>query len=302
MRVAELRPAALAAQLAGPGLPVRMGPFWVRVRTRLAPATAGLAALYGGAEVEPARELVDFEVELAGGRTLRRFVRPQARFLAECEEPFQPQPVERAPLLLEWGVNWCIANFAARYLMVHAAAVARGQDALVLPAHSGAGKSTLAAALAHRGWRLLTDELTLIDLDDGAIVPLCRPINLKEGAVAALRRLVPALAPGLDFPATSKGRVHLLPPPAASLEAIGRRARLRWLVHPLFVPGLAARLGPSPRAHSLLALSRHAFNYGLHGRRGFATLCDMVAAADCRTLRFGDLTAALDAIGRMADG
>lgn len=302
MIVAELTPTALADRLAGPGLPVRMGPFWVRVRTRLTPAVAGLRTLYGRHETAPDRELVDFEVELRPGRGVRRFLRPQARFLAEGEEPFQPQPFERAPLLLEWGINWCIANFAGRYLMIHAAAVARGDAALLLPAHSGAGKSTLAATLAHRGWRLLTDEITLIDPDDGTIRPLCRPISLKDGAVRALRRVVPGLEQGLGFTATSKGDIHLIPPSHDSLAALDRPARMRWLVHPLFVPGLAARLTSSPRARSMLALSRHAFNYELHGRRGFLLLCDLVQAADCFTLSFGDLDAAAAAVERMADG
>jgi hypothetical protein len=39
----------------------------------------------------------------------------------------------------------------------------RGGRALLLPAPSGSGKSTLCAGLAFNGWRLLSDELALLD-------------------------------------------------------------------------------------------------------------------------------------------
>ena len=65
--------------------------------------------------------------------------------------------------MLEWGLNWCVAGHAHQYLMLHAAALERNGRAVILPGDPGAGKSTLTAALMLSGWRLLSDEITLVD-------------------------------------------------------------------------------------------------------------------------------------------
>jgi serine kinase of HPr protein (carbohydrate metabolism regulator) len=53
-----------------------------------------------------------------------------------------------------------------------------GGKGVLLSAVSGSGKSTLSAELALNGWRLLSDELALID-SEVKLVPLTRPVSLK---------------------------------------------------------------------------------------------------------------------------
>ena len=60
----------------------------------------------------------------------------------------------------------------------------------------GSGKSTLAAGLVYRGgWRLLSDELALLSLGDGAVSALPKPISLKNESIAIMKRF----APGASF-------------------------------------------------------------------------------------------------------
>ena len=47
--------------------------------------------------------------------------------------------------------------------MIHAGAVTRDEQALLLPGVSGAGKTTLTYALAARGWCTLADDLLALD-------------------------------------------------------------------------------------------------------------------------------------------
>jgi hypothetical protein len=51
-------------------------------------------------------------------------------------------------------------------LAFHAAAIANSSGAVLLAGDSGAGKSTLLAALLQRGWMMLSDDLSPVDLDE----------------------------------------------------------------------------------------------------------------------------------------
>jgi hypothetical protein len=57
-----------------------------------------------------------------------------------------------------------------RATVIHGAAVSNGTHALLLLGSSGAGKSTLCAALAHEGWHVLSDDLSMLRDDDGPTV------------------------------------------------------------------------------------------------------------------------------------
>lgn len=63
--------------------------------------------------------------------------------------------------LLQFAIAVAVAGPSR--LMVHAAVVARGAEALLLVGRSGSGKSTLAAAALLGGWSLMGDDLAIID-------------------------------------------------------------------------------------------------------------------------------------------
>ena len=73
---------------------------------------------------------------------------------------------------------------------------------MLLPAPPGAGKSTLCAGLVHRGWRLLSDELALVDMETGLVRGMARPVNLKNKSIEVIRDFAPEIAariaPGLN--------------------------------------------------------------------------------------------------------
>lgn len=89
---------------------------------------------------------------------------------------------EHAYAFLEWGMNWCVSVTANEYLKLHAAVVAKDGIVLLMPGLPGAGKSTLCAALALHGWRVLSDEHALVVPGTANIVPLPRPISLKNAS------------------------------------------------------------------------------------------------------------------------
>lgn len=81
-----------------------------------------------------------------------------------------------------------IANNAQTAHCLHAAAVADGDRALIIPASSGSGKSTLTAWLVANGFNYLSDELIL--LEDDKISAVERPIQIKANGIDAVSPLL----------------------------------------------------------------------------------------------------------------
>lgn len=78
-----------------------------------------------------------------------------------------PRDVDVLDDLLQFAIAVGIAR--PDRLMVHAAVLARGDDALLVVGRSGRGKSTLAAAALLGGWELLGDDLAVIDTTTFAV-------------------------------------------------------------------------------------------------------------------------------------
>ncbi|MCE2915510.1 MAG: HprK-related kinase A [Rubrivivax sp.] len=299
--LSSLDPQMLRARLAAPvddperGLVIRTGPFVTRIRSRLPEVAEALSVLYGDYPLATPDGFVDFNV---GVRRpwWRRGQRAQVRFDFEGQEPFNPLPGAQAVPLLEWGLNWCVSALCHDTLNLHAAVLERNGQALILPAPSGSGKSTLCAALAFSGWRLLSDELTLIDPRDGQVRPLPRPISLKNASIAAIRSFAPQAVVGSNVADTIKGTVAHLRPPASAVQRAAERACPAWIVLPRYVANGGLRWQAMEKTDGLMHLVENAFNYDVFGASGFDLLARVVSG--CRCLRFeygGDLHAAVQA-------
>lgn len=256
---------------------------------------------YAAHEVKTAEDFCDFRVTVECPRNIRRWLRPQAVFRFENNPPFNPLAAAQAFPLLEWGLNWCISTYCHQYLIIHAAVVERGGHAMILPAPPGSGKSTLCAALVSRGWRLLSDELTLLDVDDKRVIPLPRPISLKNESIARIATYWPGAVMSPIVHDTHKGSLAHVRPPVDSVERTNQRAVPRWIVVPHFSSGEKSHLRVLSRAAMLMQLADQSFNYNTHGRRGFELLADVVASSDCFEYTYGgDLNEATRLFGTLA--
>ena len=298
--VAELSPRDLDRRLRGPGLGLRTGPFVARINTDIGAVVEGIRTLYADHEVVDPCAFADWNVAMVRPRDVRRWYRPQVLFLFDGWAPFKPLPMSQALPGLEWGLNWAVASHAHQFLMLHAAAVARDGRAAILPGASGSGKSTLCAALVHSGWRLLSDELTMMDPASGRLVGLARPVSLKNESIDVIRRFAPQAF--LTEPArdTAKGDVSLLKPPAASVRAARKTALPAWVVAPRFQAGAALELEPRSPAETLIDLGFNAFNYSILGSVGFRVLADLADRCPCYRMTYGSLDAALEAFEELA--
>ena len=300
MKLADLSRTDLRRRLHGPGLVVISGPFSFRLSSPLDSVAEGLRLLYGRYEVQVADVYADFAVHIGRGAGLRRWIKPQSRFLFDGQPVFEPLPEAHAYPLLEWAMNWCISAHAHQYLIIHAAVIERGGRAAVLPAPPGSGKSTLCAGLVHRGWRLLSDELALVSMADGRIWPLCRPVSLKNASINVIRRFEPAALFNRITHDTTKGSVTHMQVPPAHLDAMNTPAQLRWVVFPKYVAGAPATMAARSRAESVVDLARNSFNFGVLGASGFDGLCDLVEGSRCFDFSYSQLDDAVVAFEQLA--
>jgi HprK-related kinase A len=280
---------------------LRTGPFIFEVATACEEVVASVERLYDPRCILTRRpDFCDYHVEIARP-LLRRWVRPQAVFTFDGHAPFLPGPKPHAAAIFEWGMNWVIATTAHQYLVIHAAVVERNGLAMLLPAPPGSGKSTLCAGLSFRGWRLLTDELALVRPDTGDIMPLARPISLKNESIEVMRRFAPQAVMGPPTEGSSKGTIVLLKPPASSIDAIEQPARPRWIVFPRYEAGAALTFTPRRKAATFIQLGESAMNYNILGETGFNAMADLIDRCDIGDFVYSDLDEAVAFFTKLAD-
>jgi HprK-related kinase A len=302
LTVADLPRSELAARLAGPGLVLRTGPFANRIHTDISRLADGIALLYADYPVDAADGFADFHLALRRAGGLRRWFHPQVCFDHDGATPFKPLPLAQAYPMFEWTLNWCVSHRAHRYLIIHAAVLERHGRAVILPAPPGSGKSTLCAALVTRGWRLLSDEMTLVRLDDGMLAPLPRPVSLKNASIGVIRAFAPDAVLSDPVDNTTKGTIAHLKPPAASIARAAEPARPSLIVFPRYEAGAATSLAPLPMARAFMQVAENAFNYQVLGADGFAALGRLVDATGQYEFRYSRLDEAIGVFEQLASG
>jgi HprK-related kinase A len=280
---------------------LRTGPLRMAIRSQRDNVAAALALLYEHHPIEAPGSFADFHVELRGTDALRRWIKPQIIFEHDGYAPFLALPRPQAFALLEWGMNWCVANYSHQFLMAHAAVIERNGLAAILPAPPGSGKSTLCAALVHRGWRLLSDEMTLIEPASAQVLPLARPINLKNSSIDILRAFAPDAVFGPIVPDTKKGTVAHVRPPLDAVQRMHEPAKPRWIIFPRYEAGAETSLETMPRHLAFLQLAENAFNYAALGRQGFDLMGDVVDGCECLQFRYSKLDEAIACFNQLAD-
>ncbi len=295
--VRDLTSRAIADRLRE-GLTLDLGPVVARLGTSLPDLLEPVRMLYGGYSIVESEPLVDFEVRVEPGPRLRRWIAPQAVTFVDGQRSFAPFPRSQALPMLEWAINWCTFTRPNQYLLLHSAAVERDGRCLMLPGKPGSGKSTLTASLVLQGWRLLSDELCVLPPGTTDVLPVPRPVGLKDGSIDVIERLAGATI-GPRTRGTRKGTVAHLRPPDDSVSRRHEPARPTWIVFPQFEAGAETALRQVSRPEAFLRMAYESFNYSLLGAVGFETLGPIVERCACYEIRYGDVAASIDALGEV---
>lgn len=243
--------------------------------------------------------------------SLAKAVRP---LLAHLERPYRGAPVARFVLsrdannfvlrqggeiieecdavdeilpMVKFCLNVDLLEHGRYVLAFHAAAVTRGNGALLLPAASGSGKSTLTAGLLHDGWGYLTDDSALLDSTAMAVRGVGFDTCLKESAWAVVQPLFPAID---ALPIHRRGdghRVRYLPPPTR-LRDPARGYPVEWIVFPRFQRDSECSLQEVAASDALQRLLREAFAPSQRlSRSEFRVLAKLVEDKPCHALTYG---------------
>ena len=187
-------------------------------------------------------------------------------------------------------------------LVVHSAALERDGRALVMPAPSGSGKSTLCAALAWRGWRLLSDEVAVFDFETGHLVGNPCQVSLKNRAVDVIRSFDPRTRFSRTFLGTSKGDIAYMQPPQPSVARAHDRAGPGMLIAPVFRRDATLEVREMERAVAFRWLADNAVNDASMLDHSFQTLANFVENSRAYTLTYSNLDEAIACIERPHEG
>ena len=299
MNVSALTPSELKFCLKKSGIFLRTGSFITHLQTSIPGVSESVGLLYADYPLAEQADFADFHVSLTRPRNLRRWFKPQALFSFDGNTIFKPLPLDQAFPMLEWGLNWCISNHVNHCLIVHAAVVEKGGYAVLLPAPPGSGKSTLCAALVNRGWRLLSDELALVRVGDGKLIPLPRPVSLKNESIEIIRRYEPSAIFSRKVDDTLKGTVAHMKASSDSVARASEVVQVAWVIFPKYQAGSTACLETLPQAHAFMRVADNSFNYSLLGLNGFRTMARLIDASLCYDFTYSKLDDAIEIFGAL---
>lgn len=277
--------------LAGEGLGLDVASYRCRIRSDLAPELAEpLLLLYRDypASLAPTG-FVDFDIRLSKKRS--GWFEKSVEFSWDEQTPFPALPLNQVHPLFEWGFNWCISTLATGVdAVIHAAVLERNGGALVLPGDPGSGKSTLCAELCLSGWRLLSDELTIVSLASGQVKPVPRPISLKDASIRLIQSHFPDAVITNPIEDTRKGNIAYVRPPINAIRLWDDEVPVRHIVFPRFSIATRFQASQLTKARTLSRLLDNTFNVGILGASGFATLAQVVTNASSYEVEYGDLS------------
>lgn len=299
-RLHQLSAKEIAERLADPGIAIKVGPYNYKIQSNVPVVAQGITQLYSDFELASAEEFIDYNVALQS-RGIWQQLRKESQFLFDEQSPFDAIPAGQAYAFLEWGMNWCVSLHTNEYLKLHAAVLARGETAAIFPGVPGAGKSTLCAALGLSGWRILSDEHAMLPPHTTDVIPLCRPVSLKNESIDVIKAFSSDAIIGPVSKETHKGVVAHMKADLHANSHDSTPLKASAMIFPTYSKEEQQRLVPRRRSESFILAAYHSFNYSLLCETGFESMRTLVANVNCYDLFYHDLDWAINALDQLPE-
>ena len=281
------------------GLSIAIGPFHFNLKSQICSVSDNFYKLYADFPLLSSDSLTDFFVRVDKPHGLRRWIKPQVLFYCDDRSPFLPLPYSQAYPLLEWGMNWCIAQHSHHYLMLHAAVLRKNSITVILPAESGSGKSTLTALLINNGWQLYSDEMALIDTETLKLRALARPVSLKNQSIDIVKNLNKDFIFSTIVDDTNKGTITHLKPHNTYAEKSTNTASATHIIFPKYETARGINVNSKNKSLAFMQVVKNSFNYGLLGEIGFDTLDRIINQCECFDLTYSDNQEAINFFSKL---
>lgn len=274
------------------GFSVRIGPISYRIGSPWKAPITALRRLYAGYPA-PEENIATVTARIGPPRPWRQWIRPQVEIAGDHNLPDTvPMALRHGLLALEMAMNMQVALGERRHLLLHASAVERNGQAVIMPGDSGSGKSTLAALLGENGWRLLADEFVMIDMAGGTILPFPRAISLKNSAIAEMERRISDPARfGPRLRDTPKGELRHLRPDKQAITRMDQPARPALILFPSF--GFEPATEGVNRSELFVRLTEGSTNYTMLGQSGFEAMLWLAESLPAARFSFPDSVAGM---------
>lgn len=295
MRLDNFDSKQIRTALATVGLRLKIGFLTLRLKSDVPEFANSLPILYGRYPASCGDGVYDFDISVGHSSALRQYFRRSVSFGLSGNHPFMPMAPDHAHALFEWGLNWTVGAYSHNHLILHSAVLERHGKGVMLSAVSGSGKSTLAAELCLRGWRLLSDEMALLD-SSLQLSGLPRPVSLKNTAIDVIGNRYPNAQFGPLAHDTHKGTIAHLVAPESSVLAATDPARPSLIVIPKWVADAPLTVEPIGPGQVAMHLIDQSFNYSILGREGFNRLTALVNQAPAWSINYSALDDAADAL------
>ncbi|WP_157862517.1 PqqD family peptide modification chaperone [Nitrosococcus halophilus] len=213
--------------------------------------------------------------------------------LATCQNLRELGPLVHGELLVAaCKSSECLA-------IIHAAAMAKGNYAVLLPGDSGSGKSTLAAGMLATGYGYLSDEIVLLTSCPYRVFPLPLSIGLKEGAWPVLSPVYPILEELPIYQRQDGKKIRYLAPHDISNQATMGYS-VRQIIFPSYVAGITTHVQPIGRAEAFNRIAEG--GYDVNRRLNSTTIAELVnwiSNIECWELCYSSLAESIDHIGEL---
>ena len=285
MQVKDLPITRAAELLSGEGLRIRFGPYNIRISSNYLELINDFCRLYGSYEIV-ADEIADFHLRIEKARDLLRPFARLVRVLVDGYSSFPAAHCRQAIGALQQSINWVLLTRIYDLLNLRAAVVERNGYALLLPEIGRRFEAAeISIILAHKGYRLLSGELALLECASGKFCPLPAPIPVGHEVLAELSSIVQPSAL-MQLPYSGVG--GYVAAPGESVHRWQEGVAARWIIIPQRIQGGRSALEPLNRSEVFMALVSQSFNYEMLGASAFAALTELVQRCECYKLNYSD--------------
>ena len=206
-------------------------------------------------------------------------------------------PEEKLATLLQEKMMIC-AYQSRRYLIsLHAGAVEKNGNVVIMPAMSESGKTTLTATLIYHGFHLFSDEVTTLDYN-GYVHPLPFCMNIKEGSWKILSPMYPYLIDSDIYSRFDGQYIRFIPP--VNMH-IGQQ-KASHIIFPKYMPNVQTTLTEIGAKDALEKIKEAGYQVQENmDRDKFELILKYLVSLPKYTLVYSNLDEAINTINRLME-